>query len=138
MGTLDTAYDIVTDGSYGYIADGAGGLQIASLECGSLEEVSNNLPTRLTLAQPRLTPNPAWGAVRVDFELPRSGDVRLCITDPAGRHVRSLLRGNLGQGNRTVSWDGRNDHGRPVASGVYLVRVETQGQSRTGRVTVLR
>jgi hypothetical protein len=93
---------------------------------------------RVQLGSVTATPNPFKGQTRLQFELPWSGEVRLSIIDPAGRRIRTLLDQQTGAGIRFASWDGRNDHGRRVASGIYLVRLDWEGQSKTGRVTLLR
>ena len=74
----------------------------------------------------------------VAFTLPSAGSVRLDIYDVSGRHVRDLKRGFMGEGEHVASWGGRDSHGRPVASGVYFVRVEAGGAAATAKVVLLR
>jgi len=84
-------------------------------------------------------PNPSRdGRTGIRLSLPRAADVSLRVYDVAGRLVRTLESGALPAGERTVRWDGRDDSGRPVANGVYLVRLLAEDVSRTRRVTVLR
>ena len=138
MGTLDTAYDIASNGSYAYMADGTGGLLVAPLQCGSLDDVPAEPFARVQLGALTATPNPARGATRLHFELPWSGNARLSISDLTGRRIRTLLDETVEHGSRFVTWDGRNEHGGRVASGIYLVRLDWEGQSKIGRVTILR
>jgi flagellar hook assembly protein FlgD len=42
-----------------------------------------------------------------------------------GQHVRSLVSGRVGEGMHTVRWDGTDENGRAVSSGVYLYRIRT-------------
>jgi flagellar hook assembly protein FlgD len=69
-------------------------------------------------------PNPFVGQTTFEFALPRAGDVKLTAFDAAGRLVRTLALGRQLEGTHRVAWDGRDDAGRIVASGVYLVRLE--------------
>ena len=59
------------------------------------------------------------------------------IFDVAGRQVRRF-QGLGGQGLNSVTWDGRDDTGRSVASGVYLYRLVTPAGSEARRMTLLR
>lgn len=87
-------------------------------------------------------PNPSRGDVVLRF---RAADtaagtaVRATLFDAAGRRVRTLERvGEPGpDGEWSLSWDGRDDEGRPAAAGVYGVRLETDGGSATGRLVRL-
>ena len=84
-------------------------------------------------------PNPFRGATRVQFALARHSAVDLRIVDVAGRAVRTLLhRTSLEPGSHAVTWDGRNDAGAPVGSGLYFARIETEGRTRMQRVLRVR
>jgi flagellar hook assembly protein FlgD len=52
--------------------------------------------------------------------------------------VRALVNANFGAGARSVFWDGRDDAGRIVASGVYLYRLEMNGQLLSKRLVMVR
>ncbi|MGH2571568.1 MAG: FlgD immunoglobulin-like domain containing protein, partial [bacterium] len=62
--------------------------------------------------------------------------VAIAITDVAGRRVRTLPGGVLPAGRHASRWDGRDDAGRPAASGVYFLSVEA-GERRVTRKVVL-
>ncbi len=63
----------------------------------------------------------------------------LAIYDVSGRSVREFLtRGDTPPGPGVITWDGRDDHGRPVAGGVYWVRFTTSAADRTARLVVIR
>jgi choice-of-anchor B domain-containing protein len=70
-------------------------------------------------------PNPFRSSVTVRLDLAEPGATRLGIYDVAGRLVRTLADGALPAGDPTLVWDGRNAAGTPVASGVYLLRLES-------------
>ena len=75
-------------------------------------------------------PNPAVFPATVRFETGTTGAVEIEIYDVLGRRVQRLLSGARPQGEHTVTWDGRNEHGTRVPSGLYLVRLlgESNGQ----------
>jgi len=93
-------------------------------------------PTPFALLPAR--PNPARGKATLRFDLPHASDVRLVIYDLAGRQVRRLHDGPASAGRHVVPWDGRNDHGHPVASEIYFVRLTWPTGAATTRVTLLR
>lgn len=82
-------------------------------------------------------PNPFNPSTRLAFTLARAGRVELDVIDVAGRHVRSLLDGRRTAGDHAVMWDGRDDGGRPVASGVYTVRLRTDGAVETRKIALV-
>jgi hypothetical protein len=83
-------------------------------------------------------PNPFASSTRLSFSLPRPGDARLSVVDVSGRTVRVLVDGPSPAGGRDVVWDGRDASGGAVASGVYLLRLETEDGVRTTKVARLR
>ncbi len=84
-------------------------------------------------------PNPFNPMTTIAYELPAPARVSLTLYDIAGRHVRTLLdRTPLGAGRHEVLWDGRDDEGRSVASGVYLYRVEAGGEVDVRKMILLK
>ncbi len=74
------------------------------------------------------TPNPFNPRTRLAFELSSdSGDVRLELFDLQGRRVRTLVSGAAPEGRSEAVWNGVDDHGNPVASGVYAVVLRVDG-----------
>jgi hypothetical protein len=83
-------------------------------------------------------PNPFRSQVDLSFSTGVPGIARLDVYDLAGRHVRALREGFAGPGEQRVVWDGRDDAGRSVATGVYFVRARGQGLDARARVLRLR
>jgi hypothetical protein len=83
-------------------------------------------------------PNPFNPATRLAFETPRAGHVRLEIVDVRGRRLRLLLDGELPAGRHALDWDGRDDAGRALPSGLYLSRLGLDGEGDSGRLLLLR
>ena len=83
-------------------------------------------------------PNPFSGSTRVGFTLDRAGDANLDVYDVAGRRVRTLESGSRSVGRHEVLWDGKDDAGREVASGVYFVRLRAGSAERVQKTVVVR
>lgn len=85
-----------------------------------------------------LSPNPSRGPSTLDLELGRPGRAQITIIDASGRLVRALVEGSLPAGRHQFAWDGRDERGGRVASGVYFVRAGCGDRHETRRLTVLR
>ena len=83
-------------------------------------------------------PNPVAGIARVAFRLPAPEHVHLAVYDLAGRRVRVLRDAITAAGPHQLSWDGDDDRGLPVPSGVYLTRMLTPSKAEVRRVVVVR
>lgn len=83
-------------------------------------------------------PNPFNPSTTLRFSLARAGTVRLEVCDVSGRVVRRLVDGHREGGPQGVAWDGRDERGRPVASGVYFSRLTTRDGSLTGRLVLVK
>jgi hypothetical protein len=104
---------------------------------GKVVTVEGN-PGAYTLGQN--TPNPFNAETTIRFDLPDGSEVRLIVYDLAGRKVRTLVQNYQEPGRHTVGWDGRDEEGRNVASGVYLYRLEVLGRGvvETKRMLLMR
>jgi len=94
------------------------------------------LPT-LTRLLPT-APNPFLSATVISFALAEEGPVILRIYAVDGRLVRTLVQTVLPAGERNVQWDGRDETGRAVASGAYLLRLETNVTVESQRIVRLQ
>jgi len=84
-------------------------------------------------------PNPFNPRTIVGFDLMRASRVALRIYDVRGRLVRSLLADQaLPAGSHTAVWQGTDDGDRPVAAGVYLCRLQAEGQQDIQRLALVR
>ncbi len=102
----------------------------------SAERVEHETPEDFGLQAPY--PNPFNGVTEVRFSLARPGRASLCVVDVRGRVVRWLGSGRWAAGPHALRWDGRDDRGEPLPSGVYLVRLEAGGQVATRKVVLVR
>ncbi|MEW6510309.1 MAG: M1 family aminopeptidase [Bacteroidota bacterium] len=94
------------------------------------------LPAAFALAQN--FPNPFNPGTSIAFSLPRRTDVTLAVYDLLGREVSLLVRGRMEAGSYTVPWDGVDDAGRRVASGVYIYRLVADDFARAKTMLLLR
>ncbi|HEY5564848.1 MAG TPA: FlgD immunoglobulin-like domain containing protein, partial [Rhodothermia bacterium] len=72
------------------------------------------------------------------FETRETALLKLEVFDIMGRRVRMLDEGLHTAGLGSVAWDGRNDAGRAVSSGTYLLRLESGGRVATGTAILAR
>jgi len=84
------------------------------------------------------TPNPAAAGttVRLLLDVPRR--VTVGVHDPTGRRVRTLVARELTAGHHALRWNGRDDEGTPVSSGLYLCRVTAGRETGHESVVILR
>lgn len=83
-------------------------------------------------------PNPFNPATQLSFSLERAGRASLRVFDMRGRLVRTLVSAQLAAGEHTVTWNGQDDRGQQVASGVYLYRLESSGQTVERRMMLVK
>jgi hypothetical protein len=84
------------------------------------------------------TPNPFAASTSVSFTLSAPGRVEARIYDVRGALVRTLEAGDVGAGAHVRAWDARDDSGRPVRPGVYLLRVRIPALRDVQKLVVLR
>ena len=83
-------------------------------------------------------PNPFNGRTLIGFELDRRQPVSLRVHNLTGQRVTTLAEGVYPEGAFVVSWDGRDDRGREVASGVYLARLRLDERALSHLLTLVR
>lgn len=83
-------------------------------------------------------PNPFNPSAVITFSLERQGRMRLEILDLRGHRVRTLLDEVRPAGRGQTSWDGRDDRGRVLAAGLYLVRMAAGGFTATGKLVLAK
>jgi hypothetical protein len=83
-------------------------------------------------------PNPSAEGALVEFTLPIGGPIRVELYDVAGRHVRTIARGEMPPGGYAIAWDGMDKAGMPVPNGVYFCSVTMRELSETVKLLVVR
>jgi hypothetical protein len=109
-------------------------------------ESFENLPTEFYLwqnypnpflseAKSRFTENPD---TRIQYDLPKSGFVRLEIFNVLGQKIKTLVNEQKPAGAHTAVWDGRKDDGNLAASGIYIYRLKTEAYVKNRTLLFLR
>ena len=83
-------------------------------------------------------PNPFRGDTTIEYELPETAHVRIVVFNVLGQEVAVLVDEEQAAGRYDVRWDGEGQTGAPVASGVYIYRIEAGDFSDTQRATRVR
>ena len=97
------------------------------------------VPGSLPLSISHAMPNPFIGSTSFELALPETaGEVTVRIHDVAGRFVREIASERLAYGRHRVNWNGKDEFGEGVSSGVYLCSFEYEGTRLTRKLTLLR
>ncbi len=99
---------------------------------------SGEISTLASTEQFTISPNPSASAVQVMYSLRAPSPVQVAVYDIEGRLVRKLVEGRQPAGLHRLVWDGRDEKGARVTSGVYLIRSVAGGRTRTGKAVLLR
>jgi hypothetical protein len=83
-------------------------------------------------------PNPFNPATTIRFSVAEQSPVSLKIYDIAGRRVATLVQESLPPGQHSAVWRGRSDSGRPLASGLYLYRLEIGNYMSVKKMLLLK
>ena len=118
--------------SYSSLTDSSGRYRVQIL----LTSVSPapSLPTAFKLEQNY--PNPFSSSTVVLYKLTTQSDIQVTIFDILGRVVRRITAGAQSVGAHSVLWDGSNNSGQRVASGIYFYTLQAGGESRTKRMVL--
>ena len=68
-------------------------------------------------------PNPFNPSTQIAYQIPETGHVSLAIYNTLGQQIRVLVQDSQTPGQYRVTWDGKNEFGREVSSGVYIYRL---------------
>lgn len=83
-------------------------------------------------------PNPFNPSTSITYSLARAANVQLSIYNLLGQKVATLVNGRRNAGSYTVQWDGKDQFGRAVASGVYVYRLEAEGVVRAHKMLLMQ
>jgi hypothetical protein len=85
------------------------------------------------------TPNPFNPATVIPYDVPEGGgNVTLMIYDVSGKLIRTLVNGAQSPGERKATWNGLDENGQRVASGVYFYRLNAPGYKMTRKMVFLK
>ncbi|MFH2035516.1 MAG: S8 family serine peptidase [Candidatus Zixiibacteriota bacterium] len=83
-------------------------------------------------------PNPFNPATVIEFSLPARSEVDISIYNILGRKVKTLLSSNLSAGNHHVQWDGTNEDGTTISTGIYFYKITAGSYSDTKKMVLLK
>ncbi len=98
-------------------------------------EIAPEPVTEYTLSN---SPNPFNPETEIAFSLPEASDVSIVIYNMLGQKVRTLVDDKMDAGNHVRVWNGKDDNGRSVGSGIYLYRMKADGFQQTKRMLLLK
>ncbi len=130
---------IELNGDLALLSCGEDGLYIAWKNCEAVTGLPEDLEPEAQLSKLFALPNPFNPSTEIRFELSALSHVNLSVYDTAGRKVRTLYPGtNLEAGDHRIVWDGQDDGGRALSSGVYITRLEAGDQIVSRKLTLLK
>jgi immune inhibitor A len=109
---------------------------IVTLASGTEDDPPTSLPSTALLNQNY--PNPFNPGTVISFNLTSAQNVTLDIYNLTGQKVRRLYDDRATAGETSLTWDATTDAGEPVASGVYLYRLTSDGQQLTRKMVLVR
>ncbi|MGD8778750.1 MAG: T9SS type A sorting domain-containing protein [Ignavibacteria bacterium] len=83
-------------------------------------------------------PNPFNPTTTINYQLPELEQVSLSIFNIKGQLVRTLVHAQQGPGNYTIIWDGLNEKGHQVSSGIYFYKLSAEKGTLTKRMLLLK
>jgi hypothetical protein len=101
------------------------------------DEPEELLPEKYNILEQNY-PNPFNEGTMIDFELSRAGHIELAVFNILGEEVARLVNGRLERGEHSITWNGRDDAGRILPSGMYLYRLSTRTGSHTRKMLYLK
>ncbi len=121
-------------------------LWVANNDVDSIYQLDVSTETKISTAEHFLNsfelqqnyPNPFNPSTTIEYELPKSGLVQLTIYNSVGQKVRTLVNVRQSAGRYQVVWNGCDQTGRQVGSGVYFCRLQYKNQCKTRKMLLLR
>jgi hypothetical protein len=83
-------------------------------------------------------PNPFNPVTTIRFSIPKKSDVEFYIYNAVGQRVRVIRRENCRSGHHTIEWNGTDDQGMKLASGVYIYQLRAAGKTETRKMILLK
>lgn len=94
-----------------------------------------NVPVEFTISN---YPNPFNPKTTISYNLPSEGKIELAIYNLKGQKVKELVNGVQSSGEYTIDWNGKDDAGKPVSSGIYYYRISVCGKKLNKKMIMLK
>jgi hypothetical protein len=102
----------------------------------AVEDEPTGLPFSLEVGQNY--PNPFNAGTTINYQVPVPTELEITVLNVLGQQTRKLFSGRVYAGQHTVTWDGKDDRGQTVASGVYLYRIQTEHFTNAKKMVLLK
>ena len=138
----------VTDGPRGAAFDADGNLYIADFYTNAIfhyaydgltiydDKQSNVVANDYVLAQN--FPNPFNPSTKIEFKIPMMEQVNISVYNLEGRLIKTLVNQVMSAGNHVVNWDGTNEIGAKVSTGMYIYQLKTNSTNLNRRMTFIK
>ena len=83
-------------------------------------------------------PNPFNPSTTIEYSLPEQADVEISIYNLIGQRVSTIVDEEKPSGSYSVTWDGTDDNGKPVATGIYFYRLKAGSIQETRKMMLLK
>ncbi|MGB5106845.1 MAG: T9SS type A sorting domain-containing protein [Candidatus Zixiibacteriota bacterium] len=101
-----------------------------------VDDIGGSLPTTFSLEQN--FPNPFNPTTSIEFNLPKASYVNLSVFNILGQKVTELVNTTLSAGNKRIEWNGMDQNGRTVESGVYFYKISAEEFSMTRKMMMIK
>ncbi|MBN2090578.1 aryl-sulfate sulfotransferase [candidate division KSB1 bacterium] len=101
-----------------------------------VNDFGNNIPDKFILNQNY--PNPFNPETNISYQLPVDSQVKVVLYNLSGEETRTLVNAFQSRGGYSVVWDGKNNSGEKVSSGIYWYKLQTKGQHLIRKMTLIR
>ena len=141
---LDTNWSAIASNNIRAVAVGKYGALWFATDQGVTRYIPEGSSVNETAAFPNalsirgVFPNPFNPSTTIVFSLPRTGQATLAIYNPSGQKIRELVSGAITAGNHSMQWDGRDDKGKIVSSGVYITRLRMGAMTASQSMLLLK
>ncbi len=110
--------------------------QKAQWQVTGVKRVESTIPDKFTLSN--AYPNPFNPTTNFNFTIAQSGLVRIAIYNILGQKIKTLINTEMQAGSYKATWDGTDNYGTHVSSGIYFYRMETQNFSATKKMILMK
>jgi hypothetical protein len=132
--------DIIPTGAVYYYKiaaiDNGGNVSAYSIVGTTGVEKTDGVPTEFALGQN--FPNPFNPTTQIKFSLPKESHVKIVVYNISGSVVATIVNGTMSTGYYTITWNGTNDGGEHVSSGVYLYRIQAGEFTAVRKMVMLK
>ena len=101
-----------------------------------VKETSSKIPATFSLSN--AYPNPFNPSTNIQFTVAKSENVKLVVYNTLGQKVKTLVNQSFQPGSYTISWNGTDEHGASMASGIYFYRFESQSFTSAKKMILMK